>query len=262
MKKIVFFDVDGTLVDNPTQIIPESAVRAIRELRAGGHLAVVNTGRPQQHIDPRILDIGWDGVVAGCGMWVQAEGKVIHDDTPSPAICREMLELVRRCDVDAFFEAPHGLVLDGSRGWGPLVERECENIRARGLTVTTDPDAEDFYFLKFVSYDKPGTDVEGYMAGLSAYFSVIDRGAGMREMVPLGNTKSTGMALIMDHFGLTRADAYAFGDSTNDTPMFRAVGTSVAMGGSDPRLAAIADCVTDTVLHDGIEKGLKTLGLI
>ena len=262
MKKIVFFDVDGTLVDNPTQVIPESAVQAIRDLRAAGHIAVMNTGRPHQHIDPRILAIGWDGIVAGCGMWVMAEGKVIHNDEPTADLCRKMLELVRKCDVDAFFEAPHGLVLDGTRGWCESVEREACNIRARGLRVTTDPDAEDFYFLKFVSYDKPNSDVPGYLEGLAPYFSVIDRGGGMKEMVPLGNTKSTGMERIYNHFGLTREDAYAFGDSTNDLPMFQYVSQSVAMGGGDPRLLKVATYVTDTVLNDGIQKGLRHLGLI
>ena len=45
-KKIVFFDIDGTLVDEKTHDIPESTRKAIRELRANGHLAFINTGRP------------------------------------------------------------------------------------------------------------------------------------------------------------------------------------------------------------------------
>ena len=43
---VVFFDIDGTVVDNDTQIIPDSTVEAIRLLRENGHLSVVNTGRP------------------------------------------------------------------------------------------------------------------------------------------------------------------------------------------------------------------------
>ena len=44
-RKIVFFDIDGTLVDGPTHQIPQSAVEAIRKLRENGHLAFINTGR-------------------------------------------------------------------------------------------------------------------------------------------------------------------------------------------------------------------------
>ena len=32
-RKLVFFDIDGTLVDGPTHQIPQSAVEAIRKLR-------------------------------------------------------------------------------------------------------------------------------------------------------------------------------------------------------------------------------------
>ena len=60
---VVFFDIDGTIVDNETQIIPESTVEAIRLLRRNGHIPVVNTGRPFGQMDPRILELGFDGWV-------------------------------------------------------------------------------------------------------------------------------------------------------------------------------------------------------
>lgn len=52
MKKIVFFDIDGTLIDDATQTLPESALEAVAALRRQGHLAILNTGRPYSHIDP------------------------------------------------------------------------------------------------------------------------------------------------------------------------------------------------------------------
>ena len=38
MKKIVFFDIDGTLIDDATQTLPESALEAVAALRQQGHL--------------------------------------------------------------------------------------------------------------------------------------------------------------------------------------------------------------------------------
>ena len=66
-RKIVFFDIDGTLIDGPTHQIPQSAVEAIRKLRENGHLAFINTGRTLVSIEPRIREIGFDGLVCGCG---------------------------------------------------------------------------------------------------------------------------------------------------------------------------------------------------
>ena len=93
MKKIVFFDIDGTLIDDATQTLPESALEAVAALRRQGHLAILNTGRPYSHIDPRVLqghgmavsvDAAWrygrgtgpctrscqtPPCAAGCGSW-------------------------------------------------------------------------------------------------------------------------------------------------------------------------------------------------
>lgn len=44
MGKIIFLDVDGTLVDYHNRI-PDSAVEAIRKARENGHLVYVCTGR-------------------------------------------------------------------------------------------------------------------------------------------------------------------------------------------------------------------------
>lgn len=57
-RKIVFFDVDGTLVNGQGKA-PESAVAAIRMLRKNGHLAFVNSGRTLFDLEgnPEIAEI-------------------------------------------------------------------------------------------------------------------------------------------------------------------------------------------------------------
>ena len=44
-RKILFFDIDGTLLSHRTLQIPESAKRAIRKAKENGHLIFINTGR-------------------------------------------------------------------------------------------------------------------------------------------------------------------------------------------------------------------------
>ena len=77
MKKAVFFDIDGTLWDDKMQI-PESTISAIRALRANGNYAFICTGRSRSNVaDERLLGIGFDGVVAGCGTYLEdSEGDI------------------------------------------------------------------------------------------------------------------------------------------------------------------------------------------
>ena len=46
-KKYFFFDIDGTLSTGLTTMMPESAVKALAQLRANGHFTAIATGRLQ-----------------------------------------------------------------------------------------------------------------------------------------------------------------------------------------------------------------------
>ena len=54
------------------------------------------------------------------------------------------------------------------------------------------------------------------------------------------------------YFGLTAAQAAAFGDGNNDCEMLDAVGMGVAMGNASRELKARADAVCGDVAQDGI----------
>ena len=60
MKKIAFFDIDGTLTSEIDGFLPESAINAIRRARTFGHLMFINTGRCFQNVEPRFRRIGFD----------------------------------------------------------------------------------------------------------------------------------------------------------------------------------------------------------
>ena len=76
MRKILFIDVDGTLVDYENHL-PESAVRAIRAARAAGHRVYICTGRSRAEVYPPLWDIGLDGMIGGNGSYVEDHGVVV-----------------------------------------------------------------------------------------------------------------------------------------------------------------------------------------
>ena len=108
----------------------------------------------------------------------------------------------------------------------------------------------------------PAADMTRFQAEAGRDFTLIDRGGGMTEAVLLGNSKSTGIHRILDHYHLSREAAFAFGDSANDLPMFQCVATPIAMGGSPLAVQQTAVYTTGTVLENGIQQGLRHFGLI
>ena len=65
-RKIVFFDIDGTLYA-PDIGIPKSAIEAIQKLLENKHIPVICTGRSKAMIPKKMIDIGFKGVIAGAG---------------------------------------------------------------------------------------------------------------------------------------------------------------------------------------------------
>ena len=117
-------------------------------------------------------------------------------------------------------------------------------------------------FIKLVTFDGEGSRHEDFKKAMEPYFTCIERGYTMLELVKKGCTKAAGMEILLHHLGISREDTLAIGDSTNDLPMFAAAGHTVCMGGGMEALKQQAEFVTDSVLNDGIQKALQHYHLL
>lgn len=260
--KLIFFDVDGTII-TADHHIPSSAVRAIHAAQARGNLCIVNTGRPYAHIEPAVTAIGFDGYICSCGQYILLRDKCLLRDRPGPQVCRAIVELVRRCDLDVVYEAEEGIFFDASRPiQNRYVLKEKEHYAQLGFDVAGDIDAPGFQFDKFCVYPRPDSDLEAFTDMVSRHFQIIRREHGLLEMVKLGCSKAGGIHRVIQALGAAQEDCYAIGDSTNDLPMLETAGVSVAMGNGDPRIFDRVSFVTAPVEQDGIAKALERLGLI
>ena len=128
----------------------------------------------------------------------------------------------------------------------------------RGYTMPTDLESPDFTCDKFVIWFQDKEQLQAFRKVSDVHFSCIDRGSAFREFVPHGYSKATGIQFVLDHYNLSKEDAYAFGDSNNDLPMLSYLPNSVAMGNADP--ASLFDrvsFVTKKASEDGIAFALE-----
>lgn len=259
-KKIMFFDIDGTLMsDDPSHFVPESTKEALRLARKAGHLLYVNTGRPVVNVDADVRVLGFDGYVCGCGTYVECGGTELFYQTVPADVCRKMVELVRSCNASPLYEHRDGFFFDPQTRMLKIIAEVQEIFRMQAKNIWRSTEDADFAFDKFIiGYDEQ-TDLEAFKAGIAPYFAFIDRGWGFAELAPLTCSKATGMERVLSHHGLTKQDAYAIGDSLNDLPMFEAAGTSIAMGNGE-KLIPYADYVTDDFRADGIYKAMERFG--
>lgn len=258
---VVFFDIDGTIIDDDTQIIPQSAKDAVSQLRKNGHIPVVNTGRPYSHVDPRIKAMDFAGFICACGMEILLEGQWLARRRPEPEVCRQIRQAVRDCNMQVLFEADDGMVRDGKYSSCAIACKEAEGMAAKGFGV---PEAEEmpvFQFVKFGCFPMPEDNREEFRRRVEQWYYPIDRHT-LWEFVMQGCSKAGGMLELMEHLGIPAEQTLAMGDSANDLAMFSVAKHTVCMGGGMDVLKEKAEYITAPVLEDGLAKALQHYNLI
>ena len=66
-KKILFFDIDGTLLTSHPFKVPESTSHALTKAHENGHLLFINTGRTKVMMPSALSELHFDGYIYGCG---------------------------------------------------------------------------------------------------------------------------------------------------------------------------------------------------
>lgn len=260
-RSLIFFDVDGTIVDNAFQI-PDSAIQAIRAARRNGHICAINTGRPYSHIEPAVKAVGFDGYICSCGQHILMNGASVFRRSLPGEVCQTVLRLVRETGLDVVLEDEAGVWFDRTRPMRPEVRAAYEHFAARGFDVDRSVDRPDLQFDKFCIWVNPGTDPAPLLTYIQAYCTVIDREGDLFEFVIKDCSKETGIRMVMDRAGIPLQNCYAIGDGANDIPMLRLVPHSIAMGNAPDEVKALVEYVTDPIHEDGICKALRHYHLI
>ena len=278
-KKILFLDVDGTLIDYRA-IMPESAGRAVDQARANGHLVYICTGCSKAEVLERNL-CELDGMIGANGGYVEDHGEVIlHQSIPVD----DVRTIVEWCDARGL-----GAVLETNEGifYSTLMKDQARTVYSKYAAGkgSTFEDAwkknehitDQMIFLE--GEDRYRTDINKIDFVLSSYQDFLDAKEAFPHMIantwggkdeqalfgdlsPAGITKANAIAMLLKHLGRDVEDTIAFGDAKIDISMFELCDYAVAMGNAGAETKEAADYITTDVNEDGIWNAFKYLNLI
>lgn len=260
MKKALFFDIDGTLWDFKN-VIPESTKKAIKMLKENGHLVFICSGRTRCFIPAgELLDLGFDGIVCGCGTHIEKDGKDMLYNVLDNQLIEDTMELLYELDMPAVLEGKKNLYMDAD-----LIKRdEYGQFLLNTWADVIQPikgNRDNWEASKF-SVLIEGKDYSRLVEDFSDKYDFLNHQNFVIELVPKGFSKATGIEYVCKKLGVDLKDSFAFGDSANDIDMLKFAGTGVAMGNGTDDAKACADYVTDDIHEDGIYNACKHFGLI
>nr|WP_216855622.1 Cof-type HAD-IIB family hydrolase [Paenibacillus qinlingensis] len=254
--KIVFFDIDGTLINEDKQV-PDSTVKAIHQLKASGIEPVIATGRAPYFIKPLAELLGIDSYVCLNGGYAVYKGEPLYHRVIAKSAIEALVKLAASHGHSLVFEGEHAFATDAQDH--PFVHSSVSSLKVD--LPSYDPHfwkSNDIYqiFLHCEAKD------EHLYEGLNSEFKLIRWHEHAMDVLPAGGSKAQGIAAMLELVGLKPEDAVAFGDGLNDMEMLSYVGFGIAMGNSHKDLLPYADHVTTHVDEEGVRNGLVTAGLL
>ena len=275
--KIIFIDVDGTLVDYENNL-PASAVEAIRLARKNGHKVYICTGRSRAEVYDNIWDIGLDGMIGGNGSYVEDNNEIVMHQLITKEQCIHIVDWLHERGLEFYLESNNGLFASEhfEEEGEPVIQEYCKRKGKNDFDrMTIRKVFPEMIFggeLYRDDLNKVSFILNSYQDHLDSIVEFPDLVAntwgGKGEEALFGDlgvkdiNKANAIECLLNHLNVSKEDTFAFGDAKIDIPMLEYCKIGVAMGSGGVEIKAMADYVTDDVDKDGLYNAFKHFNLI
>lgn len=261
MKQLLVFDIDGTLRDEK-EGIPPSAREAITLLKEKDNHICIATGRSPALVYDDIRQLNPDSWIYADGCQIDVQGKALQYLTLPKEVVFSYLEQAQSFQAGISLECEEGIWMNGAAA---MLYHQMNAFKHKNLAdekseyrdslAEFDPDQNHVFKIclfcpKPQKFHHPDT------------VRVIHNGPISLEILPDKVSKGQALKTLQAKLGISRTQTLAFGDDTNDLPLFEQAGQAIAMANASLDIQARADWICPAVMENGIWIFLKERKLI
>ena len=276
--KAVFFDIDGTLVNDRKSVL-KSTKEAIKIVKDQGVLVGVATGRGPFFVKDLMDDLNLDFAVTYNGQYIFNKERVLFASPIDKRSLRQVIAYAKenrkeiamgtRQDVigsrimsfglsplsqlvSRF--VPKFLTRTVSHSFNRMVSKALPQKEADLLDLINQPIYQVLMLMTPEESNQAATELDHLKFTRSNPFAA--------DIINQGNSKLEGIRRVGKEYGFDLNQVMAFGDSDNDLEMLAGVGMSVAMGNGSSSVKEVAKHITTSNQEDGIHKALEHFGVL
>ncbi len=257
MRKILFTDLDGTLLNDESKIAEEMR-QALEAMCKAGHILVLSSGRPLDSI----LEVKKNAEINFPGMYIIANnGTLIYEcDTQKNILERRVAfeDVVNLWNL-AKENQIHIQTYTDTHIVTSVEDEEIQYYRRRihlPLLLAENPvDVLDKEPLKMLCIDLYNHErIVAFQDKLQLRFGnhlqTVFSNPNFLEIFDKKAGKGNALRYLCDYLGMSVENSIAAGDAQNDISMLEAAGLSVAMCNGDEDIKGFADVVTKKSNHE------------
>lgn len=263
--RIVFSDVDGTLLNSHHEILPRT-VLAIHELEEKGIPFVIISARSPSGIKP-ILQKNHFACPMICysgALILDKDGRVLLSEGFSPEAANKMIQFIEDRQFDCtwnIYSLDTWIVKDRSDARVRREESIVHASAAEGSVNSLSRNAKVGKILLMCNRDKLH-EIETAMKAAFPDMSIARSSDILLEIMSEGITKSSGVRALCSLWGIPMEGTLAFGDHYNDAEMLETVAYPFLMGNAPEELKKRFPNITEGNDNDGIYNALVRMGLV
>lgn len=258
MKKAIFFDIDGTLINclSNQHTMSSKVQEAIKMVRAQGHYAFIASGRPYAFIDENLKAFGFDGFILANGAHIIINNSTIYQSPFNHSFYETILQEFDNRHIQYILETTENSYISETAVEFYNFYKEI-GIPTNHIKRTLPPKGMGILKIEALC---PTADIAkqciDIIEGHEEYgcFKSID--PRLFEIYNKNNTKGTAILRALEYLKIPVEHSYAFGDGINDTEMLSTVNCGIAMGNASDYVKSFAKEITDSVKDDGVASGL------
>lgn len=257
LPRMLFFDIDNTLLDTLTHTIPSTTVEALNQLHQRGYGICIATGRSLELVRSLNIEslVPWTLYILNNGQMILDHNQnILRWHLFTSQTVKAVLDRAKKLSITVFLGSPDGDLLVGPVNDYVTTANGFfkEPIPAQGQYDDRRVDKiilyEDKAFDWSVFSDIEGIDIHQTMTtSADTVVAGVSKHASIQEGLTLMN--------LPDYY-------IAFGDSLNDVEMLTHAPISVAMANGVDEAKRVAHYIAQPVHDDGIVKMLNQLGYL